>query len=156
MNLEYFYATVKPDIVCSICKDLLFNSMAECKSICAALGQEWSWTSWMFSITELVRRFGFTLFNKPRKQLTNPFSPLRNCREMEQLIIHSSPFNSWHCSFDRIHCLCTDPGGSFCTVPTETLLLNEFWPFKCHNCHSITFLSSPWCCLQQVILVPQP
>lgn len=39
MNLQYLYATVKPDIVCSICKDL-FNSVAECKSICAALGQE--------------------------------------------------------------------------------------------------------------------
>lgn len=80
--------------LCSVCKDLS-NSVAECKSICAALGQEWSWTSWMFSVPELVRRIGFTLFNKPWKQLTNPFSPLRNCREMEHLVIHSSPSSSW-------------------------------------------------------------
>lgn len=39
INLEYLYATAKADFVCSICKDL-FNSVAECRSICAALGQD--------------------------------------------------------------------------------------------------------------------
>lgn len=155
MNLEYLYATVKPGIVCSFCKDL-FNSMAECRSICAALGQEWSWTSRMFSVTELVRRFGFTLFIKPWKQLTNPFRPLRNCREMEQLVIHSSPSSSWWLFiWQNLLSECW---------PRWVILHSTHWDlaaervltFQCHNCHSMTFLSNPWCCLQHTILLPRP
>lgn len=37
MNAEYLSAAVKPGTVCSICKDHLFNSVAECKSICKLL-----------------------------------------------------------------------------------------------------------------------
>lgn len=153
MNLEYFCViSVKPDIVCSICKGL-FNSVAECKKhLCS------SWSGMVMNIMDVfhhwVRRFGFTLFSKPWKQLSNPFNSLRNCREME-LVIHSSPLSSqqlfiWQNSLS-VHC----PRWIIYTAPTETLLLNEFWPFQCHNCHRITFEINPWCCLQHVILLPQ-
>lgn len=60
---------------------------------------------------------------------------------------------------DRICCLYMDPGGSFCIVYIETLLLSEFEPFKPHSSQSIVFcilegghLSKQCCCLQNMIL----
>lgn len=104
MNAEYLYAAVKPGIVCSICKDHHLNSVAECKSIC----NSWSGMGMNImdvSITELVRRFGFTLFNKPWKQLTNPFTSLRNCRELKSWLFILPAHGE--CSLDRIHWVLT-------------------------------------------------
>lgn len=135
-NLEYFDVMVKLDLLCFHCKDLVFNGGAECKSIYRVLCQECAGASWMFSIISylegLVSLCSANVGDSQR--ILSAFSKIAvKWISWLFILLFSAPADYL---LDRIHCLCVDPGGSFCIVHIATLLPNEFWPFKPHNCHN--------------------
>lgn len=59
-----------------------------------------SWSGTVMNIMDVFyhrvsQKVWFHPVQQTLETVNRSFSPLRNCREMEQLVIHSSPSNSW-------------------------------------------------------------